>query len=52
MTCQSARGTLGSAHKVSLPANGATDLDWCYFGYPGENVWVTIDGKDYEKRGW
>ena len=52
VTCQSARGTLGSAHKVSLPANGATDLDWCYFGYPGENVWVTIDGKDYEKNAW
>lgn len=52
VTCQSQRGTLGSPHSVDLPANGKADLNWCYYGYPGENVWVTIDGKDYEKSRW
>jgi len=52
LTCHSDRGQVGSGtYSESLPANGTQQLG-CYFGYPGVNVWVEINGKAYEKRGW
>jgi hypothetical protein len=35
----------------TLPANGEKQLN-CYFGYPGVQVAVMIDGKRYEARTW
>ncbi|MES2865205.1 MAG: hypothetical protein V4703_00345, partial [Actinomycetota bacterium] len=52
VTCQSSnQGQIGGNHSVSLPANGTRQLS-CYFGYPGQNVWVEINGTAYEKRAW
>ncbi|MGM7667907.1 Ig-like domain-containing protein [Microbacterium sp. A93] len=49
--CMSAHGALGGNHPVDVPSNGTKQLS-CYYGYPGENVWVEINGKAYEKRAW
>ncbi|MBT2484523.1 MULTISPECIES: Ig-like domain-containing protein [unclassified Microbacterium] len=52
ITCHSDRGRIGSGtYNKNLQANGSVQLN-CYFGYPGVNVWVEINGKAYEKRGW
>ncbi|WP_029144969.1 Ig-like domain-containing protein [Microbacterium luticocti] len=34
-----------------FPANGTVQLG-CYFGGPGQQVWVTIGGKDYQRSTW
>lgn len=36
---------------VYLPANGRTQLE-CYWGYPGQPVWVVLNGTKYETRNW
>ncbi|QAY59932.1 tandem-95 repeat protein [Microbacterium protaetiae] len=36
---------------VKVPADGSFEPG-CYFGYSGEQVWVTIGGKDYGKTTW
>jgi hypothetical protein len=41
----------GSSKTYSLPANGQVQLS-CFFGYPGVQVAVMIDGKRYEARTW
>ncbi|WP_214467963.1 Ig-like domain-containing protein [Microbacterium flavescens] len=35
----------------SIPANGSVQIG-CYFGDNGEQVWVTIGGKAYERNTW
>ncbi|WP_435526191.1 fibronectin type III domain-containing protein [Microbacterium elymi] len=37
--------------RYDFPANGSIELG-CYFGDPGSQVWVTIDGKDYQRSTW
>lgn len=49
--CHSDRGPINSGSSWRLDANGSQQLG-CYFGYPGVNVWVEINGKAYEKRSW
>lgn len=51
LKCMTADGQLGSTRTEYLPANGTKQLD-CYYGYPGRNAWVELDGKAYEKRAW
>jgi hypothetical protein len=41
----------GPGFNVNLPANGEVRLD-CFYGYPGTQVAVVIDGKRYEARTW
>lgn len=36
---------------VNFPANGRTQLQ-CYYGQPGANVWVVLNGKRYETTQW
>lgn len=36
---------------VNFPANGTTQLQ-CYFGKPGANVWVVLNGTRYETTQW
>jgi hypothetical protein len=36
---------------VNFPANGRTQLQ-CYYGTPGDNVWVVLNGKRYETTQW
>lgn len=51
--CMSANsGQIGSTYEnVQINANSSKQL-LCIYGYPGVNVWVNLNGKDYEKRGW
>ncbi len=51
IVCHSDRGQINSGSSWRLDANGTQQLG-CYFGYPGVNVWVEINGKAYEKRSW
>lgn len=51
IVCHSDRGQINSGSSWRLEANGTQQLR-CYFGYPGVNVWVEINGKAYEKRSW
>lgn len=36
---------------VNFPANGRTQLQ-CYYGQPGANVWVVLNGTRYETTQW
>ena len=36
---------------VNVPANGRVQLQ-CYFGQPGANVWVVLNGTRYETTQW
>lgn len=36
---------------VNFPANGRTQLQ-CFWGTPGANVWVVLNGKRYETTQW
>jgi len=52
VTCYSETGKIGSGdYSRKLPANGSIELP-CFYGYRGDQVWVTIDGKAYEKQTW
>jgi len=37
--------------QATLPAYGSVEIS-CVFGQVGEEVWLTIDGKDYERSIW
>ena len=43
--------TSGAGYDVSLPESGSKQL-LCYFGYPGKQVAVKIDGKEYRRTTW
>lgn len=51
--CASSRdGQFAGGASWNLPANGSVQLG-CYYGWPGEQVWVTIQGwGDSERRPW
>ncbi|MFE6969078.1 Ig-like domain-containing protein [Isoptericola sp. NPDC057653] len=41
----------GAGYDISLPESGKKQL-LCYFGYPGKQVAVKIDGKEYRRTTW
>ena len=36
---------------VNIPSGGREQLQ-CFFGHPGAQVWVVLNGKAYEKSTW
>ena len=43
-TTNGGEGVWYTQRGVSVPANGSTQMLNCYFGYPGEQVWLEVIG--------